>query len=116
MATALPRLPPRAPLAPPPPPVRGRVYIDVERCKGCEFCIEFCPQGVVVFSRGMNAKGYHYPVVVKAECIQCSLCAAICPEYAIHAVRLPPGAPPQRVQSNPDEALQSKPKRTGSPR
>ncbi len=23
---------------------RGQVYIIPERCKGCEICIEFCPQ------------------------------------------------------------------------
>jgi 2-oxoglutarate ferredoxin oxidoreductase subunit delta len=63
--------------------VRGRVTIRIERCKGCEFCIEFCPQGVLETSTDFNPKGYHYPVVVKDECINCTSCLTLCPDYAI---------------------------------
>ncbi|MCD6481219.1 MAG: 4Fe-4S binding protein, partial [Thermoplasmata archaeon] len=28
-------------------PPHGKVYIIKDRCKGCGFCIEFCPQGVL---------------------------------------------------------------------
>ena len=76
-------------MAPKPEPVRGRVFIKVERCKGCEYCIEFCPQGVLEFSKDFNPKGYHYPVVVKDECINCTLCLSLCPDYAIFSVPVP---------------------------
>ena len=61
----------------------GTVTIDVEVCKGCELCVEFCPQDVLALSAEFNAKGYHYPVVRTNGCINCRLCVTVCPEYAI---------------------------------
>ena len=63
---------------------RGEVHIIEERCKGCGFCIEFCPNDVLELSDKFNLKGYHPPVVVNPEkCVNCSLCQLICPEFAI---------------------------------
>lgn len=76
----------RVPISPPPPPIRGRVLIARERCKGCELCIEFCPSDVLVRSKEFNAKGYHYPIVTGNGCVNCRLCATVCPEYAIFAI------------------------------
>lgn len=79
----------RTPLASRPAPVRGRVVVLRERCKGCELCIAFCPTGVLARSEAFNAKGYHYPVVRGEECIHCRLCTTVCPEYAIFALPAP---------------------------
>lgn len=76
----------RIPIVPAPPPIRGRVLIARERCKGCELCIEFCPRDVLVCSQEFNAKGYHYPIVTKDECVNCRLCVSVCPEFAIFSV------------------------------
>lgn len=84
----------RTPMTPAPPPVMGRVFIRKNRCKGCQFCIEFCPQGVLVLSRDFNARGYRYPVAVKDACINCSLCLSLCPDYAILSKCLPSDAAP----------------------
>ena len=63
---------------------RGEVHIIEERCKGCGFCIEFCPNDVLELSDKFNLKGYHPPVVANPEkCVNCSLCQLICPEFAI---------------------------------
>ena len=35
----------------------GIVHIIDDRCKGCGFCIEFCPQGTLEISSRTNAKG-----------------------------------------------------------
>ena len=62
-----------------------QVQILDERCKGCRFCIEFCPKKVLHESREFNAKGY-YPARAEdcKDCLDCGLCELICPEFAIH--------------------------------
>ena len=62
----------------------GTVTIIADRCKGCGFCVEFCPKEVLVMSTEFNVKGYHPPEVVKeGECVNCNLCEMICPDFAI---------------------------------
>jgi len=66
---------------------RGQVFVIPERCKGCRFCIEFCPEDVLQESEGMNAKGYHFPVVTEGKedaCVNCRFCRLVCPEFAIY--------------------------------
>ena len=64
---------------------RGVVHIIEERCKGCGFCVEFCPRGVLVMSRRTNSKGYHPPELIDdSHCINCGLCALLCPDFAIY--------------------------------
>jgi len=71
---------------------RGAVSIIVERCKGCGFCIAFCPSGVLTLSTVFNDKGYHYPEVAHPEkCTGCGLCGMYCPDFAICGARLPRG-------------------------
>ena len=43
---------------------KGFVAITAERCKGCGFCVEFCPTHVLALSSAFNSKGYHPPHVV----------------------------------------------------
>lgn len=62
----------------------GKVNIIAYRCKGCRYCIEFCPNGVLAESSEFNEKGYHPPVVAKeGKCVSCNFCETICPEFAI---------------------------------
>lgn len=67
---------------------RGQVTIFEERCKGCNFCIEFCPRKVLVQSDKYNSTGYHPPMLAEEEplkvCANCGFCMLICPEFAIH--------------------------------
>lgn len=67
---------------------RGQVYVIPQRCKGCDFCIEFCPRDVLVASSDLNAKGYHYPLVAPGkedDCVNCRFCTLVCPEFAIYS-------------------------------
>jgi 2-oxoglutarate ferredoxin oxidoreductase subunit delta len=73
---------------------RGDVRIIVERCKGCGFCIEYCPKRVLGASEAFNAKGYHPPMVVRrGACVNCNLCEMICPDFAIFSEAVSEEAP-----------------------
>lgn len=66
---------------------RGVVHIIADRCKGCGFCVEYCPKDVLELSEEFNRKGYHPPKVVKeGECVNCKLCEMICPDFAIYSL------------------------------
>ena len=63
----------------------GIVHIIDDRCKGCGFCIEFCPRSVLTISGRTNSKGYHPPEVAdQLLCTNCNLCALLCPDFAIY--------------------------------
>ncbi len=68
---------------------KGMVFILPERCKGCGFCVEFCPTKTLVLSKKFNAKGYHPPEIVDIEkCTGCELCGMYCPDFAIFGKRI----------------------------
>lgn len=88
---------------------RGAVYIDWDRCKGCGFCVEFCPPKVLVLSDEFNTHGYHPPHLVNLEgCTGCDLCGLYCPDFAIFGVRIPVRAPVAGpVETKGEEAVVS---------
>jgi 2-oxoglutarate ferredoxin oxidoreductase subunit delta len=60
------------------------ITIIKEFCKGCGFCIEYCPKKVYELSGEMNEKGYRLPSPVRIdECTECGLCDLYCPDFAI---------------------------------
>ena len=62
----------------------GKVYIDKEKCKGCGYCVEYCPREVLKMSTELNPKGYLLAVVDdETKCLACGFCEIICPEFAI---------------------------------
>ena len=67
--------------------VRGNVKIDVQTCKGCELCVEACPQESLKMSKEINVKGYHYAVLVQDNCTGCVNCALVCPDAVITVYR-----------------------------
>ena len=66
---------------------KARIHIIGDLCKGCGFCIEFCPKKVLERSDQLNKKGAYPPRVVdESKCAMCGFCTAICPEFAIYTV------------------------------
>jgi len=67
--------------------IKGIIHIINDRCKGCSFCVEYCPKDVLEMSEEFNVKGYHPPYVKNPDdCVECHLCEMLCPEFAIFVV------------------------------
>ncbi|OGQ87426.1 MAG: hypothetical protein A2289_15240 [Deltaproteobacteria bacterium RIFOXYA12_FULL_58_15] len=61
-----------------------RVLIEQALCKGCERCVEACPQKILGMSKKINPMGYFMAQVEEQpRCIGCCLCAISCPDCAI---------------------------------
>ncbi len=67
--------------------VIGDVIIDVERCKGCELCIEACPEDTLALSEKINMKGYRYAVNINHNCTGCMNCSIMCPDNCFTVYR-----------------------------
>lgn len=69
--------------------VRGAVIVDTEGCKGCEVCIEACPQEVLALNPSVNSRGYNYCYMNNPDaCSGCSNCAVVCPDTCITVYRV----------------------------
>ena len=67
---------------------RVEIRIIKERCRGCGFCIDFCPRDVLEVSKEVNEKGAHPPKVVdETRCALCNFCQTICPDVAIFTIK-----------------------------
>ena len=67
--------------------VQGDIIIDIQRCKGCELCVEACPEETLALSETINLKGYAYAIKVQSNCTGCANCALVCPEAIITVYR-----------------------------
>ena len=68
--------------------MKGMIKIDIERCKGCAYCAEACPAGVLVMSNYFNKGGFSPAASEHPEkCTGCAICANMCPEVAIEVYR-----------------------------
>jgi 2-oxoglutarate ferredoxin oxidoreductase subunit beta len=71
--------------------VKNEVVIDLQRCFGCGYCVEFCPRNCLEMAedktvrKGNNpARANYQPVVASPEqCNGCSACVWMCPHWAI---------------------------------
>lgn len=71
---------------------KGRIEIEVDRCKGCELCMMVCPKNLIVAAEEFNIRGYHPAKLVdpNGECTGCALCALMCPDVVITVYRQVP--------------------------
>jgi 2-oxoglutarate ferredoxin oxidoreductase subunit delta len=69
---------------------RTEIRLLKERCKGCGYCVEFCPKNVLEMSEEINTKGFLLPRVARPEdCIVCEICQYVCPDMAVFVHREP---------------------------
>ncbi len=68
--------------------MKGKIRINTELCKGCTFCVDACPVGVILIRKRFNKSGFFPAVAVHVEkCTGCAMCARVCPEIAIEVYR-----------------------------
>jgi 2-oxoglutarate ferredoxin oxidoreductase subunit delta len=61
------------------------IKIIEDLCKGCEYCIEICPEEIFIKSKKLNQRGYSIPEIKNSNsCTYCKRCELICPEMAIN--------------------------------
>jgi len=62
----------------------AQIVVDPDLCKGCELCVNACPQKILGMTRKINKLGYFYvEVAEQMRCIGCRLCCITCPDVAI---------------------------------
>lgn len=74
--------------------IKGRVEIDIQKCKGCELCTAACKEQALSLSDTINIKGYHYIIANNDACTGCVNCALVCPDAVITVYRTHPKKKP----------------------
>ena len=88
--------------------VKGRVEIDIQKCKGCELCINSCKEQALSLSDTINIKGYRYIIANNDACNGCVNCALVCPDAVITVYRTHPKKKPVDITpTDIKEQLQS---------
>ncbi|MGE5518521.1 MAG: ferredoxin family protein [Candidatus Dadabacteria bacterium] len=70
--------------------VKGKVEIEIEKCKGCELCTTACKENALSLSETINIKGYRYIIANNDLCTGCVNCALVCPDAVIKVYRTSP--------------------------
>lgn len=77
--------------------IKGHVIINKDICKGCELCMEACPQNSLGLSKSINLSGYRYVELNQDNCTGCINCALVCPEAAITVYRQPKAKKAEKI-------------------
>lgn len=78
--------------------VKGRVEIDIQKCKGCELCIAACKEQALSLAGSINSKGYRYIIANNNLCNGCINCALVCPDAVITVYRTHPKNKPENIK------------------
>lgn len=66
-------------------PANTPVWVDYERCKSCDICVDACPSGTLAMVVDTSSvQGKIINVINPQSCIGCNECELGCPDFAIH--------------------------------
>ena len=66
-------------------PADTPVWVDTDRCKACNICVDACPAGVLSMKADPHSTlGANIEVIAKDSCIGCNECELTCPDFAIY--------------------------------
>ena len=67
--------------------IRHITITDPHDCCGCTACASACPRGSI--SMKESSEGFLYPAIDESTCIECGLCARVCPVISQSPTRRP---------------------------
>lgn len=66
-----------------------KIILDDRFCKGCNLCVQVCPQKLFSLGEKRSRGGYRMPEVGhEKECSGCLLCEMTCPDLALTVLRV----------------------------
>ena len=65
------------------------LVLQTNRCKGCDLCINVCPNKALEKSKTLNKSVQYPPAAVEGgKCTYCRLCEYTCPDFSIYVAKL----------------------------
>ena len=66
-------------------PENTPVWVNTDRCKACDICVDVCPAGVLAMKpEPKSVLGAMISIVALDSCIGCNECELSCPDFAIY--------------------------------
>ena len=65
------------------------LFLNKDRCGGCEICVSVCPTGILEMSDMLNMRVAYIPRVKEGKekyCVACRRCEYGCPDWAIYVL------------------------------